>query len=125
MDPDTYGNQDCTSISFGVKSEPCANVPVKSSVLLRQANVTIMIGPRYLWNLAVGVENYQWCVVVQAQGGSPLDFSNPLASRPKYRSSIHHAISLTKVLAGVEGVEVAYYPTLKLFDRGFVLNAGS
>lgn len=96
IDPGAYGNQDCTSISLGFENESSANVPVKSNVLLRHAYVTIITGPRKLWNSAAGGKLSTVCVTVHVHESNPLDFSNPLASRPKYKSSIHHAICLTR-----------------------------
>ena len=37
MDSNTHGNQDCARISLSSDGESKANVPVKSSVLLRHA----------------------------------------------------------------------------------------
>ena len=60
--------------------------------------------------LGCGMENRQtvpWSVRV---GGGPLDFSNPLASKPKYRSSIHHAICLMRGISGYRGCSSRILP---------------
>ena len=60
-----------------------------------------------------------------SQEGDSLDLSNPVASRPKYRSSIHHAICLMESINWRTITIDVSYPMLKLFIHEFTLNAKS
>ena len=68
-------------------------IPVKRRVLLRQAYVTIKIGPKMGWNFAA---HYMSCKAEEVTEADILEWSNPLASRPNHKSSIHHEISLQR-----------------------------
>lgn len=93
---DAYGNQDCTNVNLCNENNGEADLPVRSSVLLRHAYVTIIIGPRYLWNRAMGQKFSITRFMMRTQGNNPLDSWNPVASSPKNRSSIHQEISLAR-----------------------------
>jgi hypothetical protein len=109
-----YGNQDCTNISLCNENNREADAPVRRRVLLRHAYVTIIIGPRYLWNRAMDQNLSMTHFTIHIHGNNPLDSWNPVASRPKNRSSIHQEISLTKQSAGARAAECEFYPTVKL-----------
>lgn len=62
------------------------------------------------------------CATPRVQDDSP-DFSNPVASRPKYRSSIHHAICLMKNIKGRMDRHKCALPNAETVIREFILSA--